>query len=908
MRTRARRSTRFVRHGRLALAAVAAIAFLPAPPAGAAGAGGAPCQDGPGWALSTNTYDMASTRHAYVGNGYLSQRVPPTGMGYISTGETTGWPLYTPRYDGAFVAGLYGRDMTLTDGLVQDAAIPTWSTLTVGTGGETFTPATPKGRISNFTQTLYLACGLLRTSLRWTAADGRATDLVYDVVADRADPHVGAVRVQVTPRWSGNATVTDVLDGAGARRLVQTGGGAYKGDPTIDVNFSTTTLGTAGTVASTLGYDASVRPSAHPRDAKAQNLTATQAVTFPVTAGTSYELVKYVGVDTALTSAAPESAAVAASQRAAGQGWAKLFAAHSAAWSGLWSSDIRIAGQPELQDYVRGNTYALLSSIRAGANDSIAPTGLSSDNYAGLIFWDAETWMFPSLLAQRPDLAGSVVDYRVKTLPQALENTADINKSTTYDPPPDTPWQGSFFPWNGAGTGDLWSECHSWDPPHCITQIHLQGDIALAVWQQYLATGDSAQLAARWPLLQNIAAFWASRVTRNADGSYSIEDVAGPDEYSNGVRDGVFTNAVAATALRNAVRAAAVLGKSVPATRWNAIADGLRIPFGSVAGSPPIYLQYDGYGGSVIKQADTVLLIYPLEWHDAHMTPAAAADTLDFYAMHTDPDGPAMTDAIHAIDSAQIGEPGCATNTYLDRSILPFVRDPYAQFAEARGDKAGAQDPLAGAPAFDFLTGSGGFLQVFDYGLTGLRWREHAVHLDPMLPPQLSAGVTVTGLRWQGHTFDVQIGATSTKVVARSGGGFTVEDRDGATHAVPGGGSLTLPTRRPDLAPTTDLARCKPATATSEEPGMYAEAAVDGSIATAWTPTASTASLTVDLGQSVKIKQVIARWTGTAPAYTISTSSDGTTWSRMKPGTTARYVRVEVTRSGSGLGALEVYG
>jgi hypothetical protein len=276
--------------------------------------------------------------------------------------------------------------------------------------------------------------------------------------------------------------------------------------------------------------------------------------------------------------------------------------------------------------------------------------------------------------------------------------------------------------------------------------------------------------------------------------------------------------------------------------------------------------------------------------------------------MHTDPDGPAMTDAIHAIDSAQIGEPGCATNTYLDRSILPFVRDPYAQFAEARGDKAGAQDPLAGAPAFDFLTGSGGFLQVFDYGLTGLRWREHAVHLDPMLPPQLATGVTVTGLRWQGHTFDVQIGATSTKVLARSGGGFTVEDRDGATHAVPGGGSLTLPTRRPDLAPTTDLARCTTATATSEEPGMYAEAAVDGSIATAWAPTASTASLTVDLGRLVKIKSVVARWTGTPPAYTISTSSDGTTWSRMKSGTTARYVRVDVTRSGSNLSALEVYG
>jgi hypothetical protein len=52
------------------------------------------------------------------------------------------------------------------------------------------------------------------------------------VIADRADPHVGAVRLQMTPRWTGDATVNDVLDGAGARRLVQTGGGAYKSDPT----------------------------------------------------------------------------------------------------------------------------------------------------------------------------------------------------------------------------------------------------------------------------------------------------------------------------------------------------------------------------------------------------------------------------------------------------------------------------------------------------------------------------------------------------------------------------------------------------------------------------------------------------------------------------------------------------
>ncbi len=61
-------------------------------------------------------------------------------------------------------------------------------------------------------------------------------------------------------------------------------------------------------------------------------------------------------------------------------------------------------------------------------------------------------------------------------------------------------------------------------------------------------------------MLKGIAEFWAGRATHNSDGSYSIKNVAGPDEYSNGVDDGLFTNAGAATALRDATRAVRVLG------------------------------------------------------------------------------------------------------------------------------------------------------------------------------------------------------------------------------------------------------------------------------------------------------------------------------------------------------------
>ncbi|CAM5428743.1 hypothetical protein SCALM49S_03113 [Streptomyces californicus] len=336
--------------------------------------------------------------------------------------------------------------------------------------------------------------------------------------------------------------------------------------------------------------------------------------------------------------------------------------------------------------------------------------------------------------------------------------------------------------------------------------------------------------------MKGVADFWRSRATANADGTYSVRNVAGPDEYSNGVDDGVFTNAVAATALRNATRAARLLGHRPPAA-WNRVADGLRIPYDA---ERKVYLQYAGYNGSTIKQADTVLLTYPLEWP---MEPGAAAATLDYYAARTDPDGPAMTDSVHAIDAAETGEPGCSAYTYLQRAVRPFMRGPYDLFSEARGEKAGAEDPLSGFPAEDFLTGKGGFLQVFTHGLTGLRLREDGVRLAPTLPPQLGEGVTAKGLRFRDAVYDVGIGPRTTTV--RLGSGQPVHGPHGRGPApADRDADPAHPSPRPD--PDRRRGALPPATATSEAPGLYAEAAVDGSPATSWSPDGAAGSLTVD--------------------------------------------------------------
>ncbi|MFF4279420.1 discoidin domain-containing protein [Streptomyces kronopolitis] len=868
------------------LAPVSASASAPVrAPEGGPSAGDAqgPCvpgDDSDGWTSTSTKIDPKDSYHAYVGNGYLGARVAPNGAGYTAPGGTTGWPLKTPAYDGAFVSGLYAKGPEDVKGRQAIAAIPTWSTLDVATGGarpDTFSSATSPGRISHYRQTLSLRCGFVRTSLTWTAADGRRTDLVYDVLADRDDAHTGAVRLRMTPHWSGAATVTDGLDGRGARRMAPSGTGAQH-DRTMDVGFRTDGTKTDGAVASTLRTGPGVRAGQPCQEPQKDKLSNRQRVSFPVRSGRSYELTKYVGVDTALTSRSPRAAADAASRRAAARGWDALFARHTAAWQRLWRSDIEVKGQPEMQSWVRSAQYGLLSATRAGSDNSIGPTGLTSDNYAGEVFWDAETWMYPGLLATHPSLARSIVDYRYKTRAGARANAQKLG------------YKGLFYPWTSGSKGDLWNECHSWDPPHCKTQNHLMGDISLATYQYYLATKDTAWLRSRgWPVLKGIAEFWASRATRNADGSYSVKNVAGPDEYSNGVNDGVFTNAGAATALRNATRVAAILGEKAPSS-WKTVADKLRIPYDS---KKKIFEQYAGYKGTTIKQADTVLLMYPLEWP---MSKAQAARTLDFYAGHTDPDGPAMTDSVHAIDAAALGEPGCATYTYLQRSIKPFVRGPFKEFSEARGDKAGADDPHAGKPAQDFLTGKGGFLQTFTNGLTGLRLRENAVHLDPMLPPQLSRGVTLRGLHWQGRTYDIAIGAEQTTVRLTAGAPMRIETPEG-DKIVSRGVPAVLKTRRPDRTPTSDAARCTPATATSEEPGMYAGAAVDGNATTAWVPNVASGTLTVDLGRPTLVGKITPHWTATRPkSYRIEVSRDGKHWTGTgyDGRSPARYVRVTV--------------
>jgi len=843
---------------------------------------------GTGSFLLTATNTGPQYAPTFTGNGELGVRVPPQGQGYEGGAVPTQSEL----------AGFYAQ----APGQVQERAnIPTWSTLTFSEAGQAF--SLTLGRTSGWRQSINLRTGVIATSGLWTAPNGRTTDLSYQVLTDRARPDVGLVHLEMTPRWSGTATITDAIDGSPATMSTQLEKGWSLSDRVDWIGVQTVgTKMTAG-IASRLSTSANVKARSTPVD-QGINQSVGQQLTFPVVAGRSYTVTKYVGVVGSPVGGTALAAARMQASGAAAAGYQALSRANDAAWATLWSGRIDVIGNPTLASEVNASEFYLWSSTRDGVDWSISPAGLSSNSYNGHIFWDAETWMYPALLAQHPDLANEMNQYRFQRLAAAERHAIA------------TGYQGARYPWESAQDGS-----EQIPPPASLFseglyEQHVTADIALAQWQYYLATGDMSWLATRgWPVLSQAAAFWASRATPGNDGTYDIDGVTGPDEENPDVNDEIYTNVVAKETLQNAATAGQVLGYKVPAA-WLRIASGIVLPTNSALGAQP---EFDGYQGQLVKQADVTLLAYP--W-DYPLTPSVEQGDLNYYVLRTDPQGPSMSDSVASIDSAALNTPGCSSYVFTQRSIEPFIRDYFDQFSETRS-----------GGAFTFMTGIGGFLQEFLYGYSGLRWNATAVQLDPSLTGQLS-GIVLHDLSWHGRRFTVAIGPRVTTVTLTGGVALPLKTRDGIRR-IGIGRMFTVATQRPDQAVTNDVALCGRAIATSAKPGAPALGAVDGSPATDWQPMSLPSTLAVALRRCTQtVSTATLQWGEqwpSAPAanvppppgpvtnlrastYSLAVSVDGQSWhtvATMTGGTTgttdvlhfpairARYVEVHLTGSAS---------
>jgi protein-glucosylgalactosylhydroxylysine glucosidase len=404
------------------------------------------------------------------------------------------------------------------------------------------------------------------------------------------------------------------------------------------------------------------------------------------------------------------------------EGIDKMLMRHKKAWAALWETgDIQIEGDLDAQQRVRFALYNLYSFVRPNTRQSIPPMGLSAQGYNGHIFWDSELWMYPALLPLQPEMAKSCLDYRSDRLEKAKQ------KAYIYG------YKGAMYPWESDDTGEEAT------PTWALTGIfeqHITSDVAIAFWNYYAMTQDKSWLRNEFKVLKETADFWVSRVVKNQDGSYSILNVVGADEYAQHVDDNAFTNASAIEALRNTIKAATILGEKID-PKWQTVADNIVIHKQN-----GITQNYKGYAGQMIKQGDVNLLAYPLH---IITDKAQIEKDLAYYSEKIDKkDGPAMAHGILSVLYARLGDREKAYNSFV-KSYLPNSRPPFGVFSES----ANSNNPY-------FATGAGAMLQAIIYGFGGVEQTDNGLKFNKGLLPAQWKSLKIIGLGVEEKTVEVK--------------------------------------------------------------------------------------------------------------------------------------------------------
>ncbi|XP_070568257.1 protein-glucosylgalactosylhydroxylysine glucosidase-like isoform X1 [Ptychodera flava] len=415
-----------------------------------------------------------------------------------------------------------------------------------------------------------------------------------------------------------------------------------------------------------------------------------------------------------------------------------LFQSHVGSWSYKWNrGKIDVEGNLYLSQAIYGSMYYILSSLPPLLTDQsfefpfygLSPGGLAQGalgaDYQGHVFWDMETWMYPTMLMFYPSLAKKMLLYRTLHLDAAKANAKDFGCT------------GAKFPWESAYTGLEVDPA----PDTRDYEQHITGDIAFAIQQYIAATNDIDFIAAKrgFDTVESIAEFWKCRAKWNATrNKYEIHDVMGPDEYHQNVNNSVYTNIVAQISLQLPYYAAKFINASVP-PEWKDIADKMYIPFDEEKQYHP---EYDSYtNGTVVKQADVILLGFPLL---INMSETVRRNDLTYYEEHTDSHGPAMTWGMFTIGWLELGEIDKA-NSFFSRSFAN-IQEPFKVWTEVSD----------GSGAINFCTGMGGFLQAVLFGYGGFRLYQDSLDFNPVLPPN-TTGFNITGINYLGSSMDFVI-------------------------------------------------------------------------------------------------------------------------------------------------------
>lgn len=476
----------------------------------------------------------------------------------------------------------------------------------------------------------------------------------------------------------------------------------------------------------------------------------------------------------------------------------------------FWScSDIELEGDPKLQLALRFALYQVLQASARAEERAVAAKGLTGTGYDGHAFWDTEAYVLPVLTYSAPSLARYALLWRHSTLDIARERARELGL------------RGAAFAWRTI-RGE---ECSGYWPAG-MAAFHINADIADAVRRYVLVSGDDEfERDIGLELLVETARLWASLGHFAVDGSFRIDGVTGPDEYSALADNNIYTNLMAQAnldAARESVsrhpRQAGELGVSdVELELWRRAAEKMYVPFDRQLGIHPQdqgfllherwdfeatpadhyplilhHSYFDLYRKQVVKQAD---LVFALFRRGDRFSRDEKRRDFDYYEGLTVRDS-SLSAAIQSIVAAEVG--------HLDLAY-DYLRE--AAFMDLDDLEQNTRDGL-------HIASLAGAALAAIAGLGGLRDDAGGLSFSPRLPSavdRLSFAVSYRGARLR-----VEITQTEARYTASPEGAAAEVLHWGEHLSLAPGQSIVaeVPAHRPLVRPSQPAHR-EPTTSAS---------------------------------------------------------------------------------------------
>ena len=219
---------------------------------------------------------------------------------------------------------------------------------------------------------------------------------------------------------------------------------------------------------------------------------------------------------------------------------------HKDAWKRIWDiSEVTIDGDDEAMYALNYSIYHLNCIAPRGLKGrSIPARGLSGQVYKGAIFWDTEMFMIDYYIHTEPEIAKTLLHYRIETIDGARAKAKEYGL------------EGAYYAWESQEGG--YEGCSDYNVTDVFTnrpmrthfrdkQYHISAAVVYGFVKYIRATGDKSILSGGgMETILECARFYRSLLLRYADKTrYEIHDAVGPDEYHERVNNNAYTNRMA---------------------------------------------------------------------------------------------------------------------------------------------------------------------------------------------------------------------------------------------------------------------------------------------------------------------------------------------------------------------------